>query len=97
MIPITIYVQPGVFERVEGISGLLNSGTILEFYQNKTKGMTIASGNASKDRVGSFIVKGKNINEVKSKIVKAFEEIIIYDKDSNIMKYSYGYDNLLLD
>lgn len=92
-----IYVQPGVFERVEGISGLLNSGTILEFYQNKTKGMTIASGNASKDRVGSFIVKGKNINEVKSKIVKAFEEIIIYDKDSNIMKYSYGYDNLLLD
>jgi len=92
-----IYVQPGVFGRVEGVSNLLSSGTILEFYQNKTTGMTVLPGNASKDRIGSFIVKGKDINEIKGKIIEAFDKISIYDKDSKIMEYSYNYDDLLLD
>ncbi len=92
-----IYVEPGIFGRIEGISNLLNNATILEFYPNKTEGSAIAPGNASKDRIGSFIVKGKDIFEVKDKIRKTLDEIKIFDKTGKIMKYSYDYIDLLLN
>jgi biotin carboxylase len=92
-----IYVEAGVFGGIEGIDELVNENTILEFYQNKTQGASIFSGNASKDRVGSFIVRARDINEVKSKIRRVFDTIKIYDIDGQPMKYSYDYIDLLLD
>jgi len=92
-----IYVQPGVFGRIEGVADLIANGDILEFYQNKMQGMQIVSGNASKDRIGSFIVTGKNLEEVKTKVARVFKNIKVFDKHSKRMEYSYNYSNLLLE
>lgn len=92
-----IYVESGVFGRIEGIEILIENGTIVEFYQNKVKGMKVISGNASKDRIGSFIVKGGDIEEVKKKIAEVYSSIKIYSEDSKLMEYSCDYRNLLLN
>ncbi|WP_114752682.1 ATP-grasp domain-containing protein [Pleomorphovibrio marinus] len=90
-----IYTEPGIFGSIEGYDKLLNSRNILEFYPNKVKGMIIGNTNASKDRIGSYIVSGKSLAEIKRKITTTMSEIIVYDINGRNMKYSYDYKDLL--
>ncbi len=92
-----IYTQPGIFGKIVGIEDLIKNGTIKEFYINKSKGSVIEKGHASKDRIGSFIAEGKDLEEIKLKIRKVFNYIKIYDESGSEMKFESLYDDLILD
>jgi biotin carboxylase len=76
-----VYVDPCVFDRVEDIDLLISEDVIKEFVYYKTSGMEIKSFSASRDRIGSFLVEGDNIDELKEKIKKAVETLKVYAVD----------------
>lgn len=91
-----LYTESGIFGRIEGIKELVENGTIVEFYPNKKTGDKILPGNASKDRAGSFIVEGKNIDEVKEKIQKSINSISVFDEQGQPLRFLQNYESLLL-
>ena len=78
-----VYIYPSVFDHVEGIDSLIVNGIIEEFLPTKTKGMKVDGYFASRDRVGSFLVKGETLEELKEKINVAVEELRVYDVGGN--------------
>ena len=59
-----IYTEPGIFGEITDYQGLIDNNTIVDFFPNKTRGMVIESGKASKDRAASFIVKADSKDEI---------------------------------
>ena len=78
-----IYVYPSVFSHVENVENLIKRGIIEEFLPTKTQGMKVDGYFASRDRVGSFLVKGKTMDELKEKISIAVNELRVYDINGN--------------
>ncbi|TVQ14555.1 MAG: ATP-grasp domain-containing protein [Bacteroidetes bacterium] len=91
-----IYTEPGVFGRIEGIDKLIEDRIILEFYQNKRNGMLINASNSSSDRVGSFIVQGNTIEEIKQKLYKVYNTIKVIDSNNEVLKHQQNYKQLYL-
>jgi len=82
-----IYAQPGIFGRVSNIDYLMSNGIIEEFSFFKTKGMEIGENYASKDRIGSFLVKAGSKSELMEKIKLAVSKMEVFDiDDTPIMK-----------
>jgi len=82
-----IYSSPCVFKSLTGLKEMKKDGLIEAGYVYKTLGMEVGGTMASKDRVGSFIVKGKTIDELKGKVKKVVEGIEVYnDKKAPVMK-----------
>lgn len=69
-----IYSEECIFDRIE----TLNS-SIEHLHHYKTSGMTVGKALTSNNRVGSFIVSGKSISELHSKIASAVESLQIID------------------
>jgi len=77
-----VYAAPGTFSRVANIEPLVSDGTIVDFVLYKTPGMQIGNHHASKDRIGSFMVRGNSSTELREKIAHAVRTLEVYDKDN---------------
>lgn len=90
-----VYAYPCVYSHVENINELIEDGTIEEYIPYKLAGSTIGEFLASRDRVGSFLVKAPTMEELKRKINKAVETLKVYDTDGNeVMKREiWQFDN----
>lgn len=78
-----IYAYPCCFDRIEGADQLIANGILEEIVPFKTSGMSVGNSMASRDRVGSFLVKGKTMEELKNKISIAVEQLKVYDIEGN--------------
>lgn len=78
-----IYAYPAIFDKIDNYNFLLERGIIEELLPTRTSGMRIDSCSASRDRVGSFLVKGKTMEELKNKISIAVEQLKVYDTEGN--------------
>lgn len=78
-----IYANPCIFGEVVGYEKLLEKKVIDQFYVYKTKGMEIGNDLASKDRIGSFIIKATSEEEAKNKVRQTFENLNAYDINGN--------------
>lgn len=78
-----IYAYPCCFDRIEGDDQLIANGILDEIVPFKTSGMSVGNSMASRDRVGSFLVKGKTMEELKNKISIAVEKLKVYDIEGN--------------
>ncbi len=85
-----IYTKPGRFGRIEGIEKLIKNDTMLEYYPNKIKGQFVSRGNASKDRIGSFIVKGDSIETIQDKLKTIIDSISVLDSNGSCMEYPFN-------
>lgn len=74
-----IYALSGIFGFITGFHDLIEDKIIEEFYVYKTKGMSIGSDLASRDRIGAYIVKGNSKKEISEKIKIATDRLEVYD------------------
>lgn len=74
-----LYTKPATFGYISNNEELINRKIIEYMVYNKTKGMSVGSDLSSSNRVGAFIVKAENIEELLMKIKTALAEIEVYD------------------
>jgi len=90
-----IYTEPGIFGEIINYKELINNQTVVCFYPNKTSGMSIQSGKASRDRAASFVVKANSIGEIEEKIRKILNTVKILDINGNELSFLENYKDLL--
>lgn len=78
-----IYSKQGTFSEIIGFDNLLKNNTIEYINAYKTKGTYINNELSSNNRVGAFVVKAPNIEELHKKINIAIENIEVYDINDN--------------
>lgn len=91
---IIVYAKPGVYKGISGIQKLIENDIILEYHPYKTEGMQIGNDMSTKSRVGAFIVKGRNYEEMSKKIKQAILEIEVYDSAGNEIMIRNIYDDI---
>lgn len=80
-----IYVKPCVFDHFEGVDELISEGYLAELVPFKMKGTEIGCHWSSSDRVGSFLVKACDLEELKGKISVVVERLrVIDDKGEDV-------------
>lgn len=77
------YGRPGRFGNITGYQKLLEEKIIYEFYPYKKRGAEIGSDMASNTRVGSFIIKAQNKDELLRKTKLAIDGLEVYDIEGN--------------
>lgn len=83
-----VYAKPGIYSHVENVDILIKDGIIVEYVPIKMKESKIGEFFASRDRVGSFLVKAPNIEELEKKIKIAADTLRVIDINGNdIMKH----------
>lgn len=78
-----LYMNPGIFDRIEGAEQLKAEGVIREYFQMKKKGTEIDSDLRSGNRVGAFIVEGATADRVRALEKEAYERIRVIDSEGN--------------
>lgn len=78
-----IYTKTGFFGEVKNYGQLIEEGIIEEFIFYKTKGMEISSDMASRDRIGSFLVKADTKEKLMEKVKTAVERLEVYNTKGN--------------
>lgn len=78
-----IYPYPCIFDHFENVEELLDEGLIEELIPYKSTGMKSANTWSSSDRVGSFLVKAKTMEELKEKIAEVIKRLRVIDVDGN--------------
>lgn len=82
-----VYAYPCTYSHVENAEKLIEEGIIEEYIPYKLKGATVGEFLASRDRVGSFLVKAPTLDELKRKIKLAVSTLAIYDDQGrDVMK-----------
>lgn len=85
-----IYGHSGIYDHVENYQKLIEEKSIDEIYFHKTSGMEVTESKASNSRIAAILIKGKNINELLSKIEDAMWVLDVKDiNDKSIMKKDY--------
>ena len=91
---IILYCHSGIFKKIIGADRLIKNSIVKEFYYYKTKGSFIGSDMSTNSRVGAYLVEGKNIIELMSKIKISLSELKVFDSENrNILKKDI-YDNI---
>lgn len=78
-----IYVKECIFDHVDFGESLLSDGTIDHAYELKTKGSEIDANLSSNNRVGTFVVKAKDIDDLYINIDKVLSIMEVYDINGN--------------
>jgi len=78
-----IYTYSAVFGSVENHEELIREGIIEEFVFYKTSGMKVGDSLASRDRIGSFLVKAESKEQLLRKIAEAVSRLRVYDTGRN--------------
>lgn len=74
-----LYMKPGIFSHLVGEKELLKERIIEEFIPLKTRGVEVGENMVSRSKLGFFIVKAANKQELFNKISRAIEKIEAYD------------------
>ncbi|MCM1141413.1 MAG: ATP-grasp domain-containing protein [Muribaculum sp.] len=74
-----VYAYPCTFSHVENAEKLIEDGIIEEFIPYKMEGAPVGEFLASRDRIGSFLVKAPTMDELKRKIKIAVETLKVFD------------------
>lgn len=77
------YGIPSVFDHIEGVEPLLETGYIDNIHYHKTKGATITDDRASGGRIAAILVSGDSRQQVLDKVKYIFEQINAYDDKGN--------------
>lgn len=90
-----VYAYPCTYSHVENVNCLIDNGIIEEYIPYKVSGAPIGEFLASRDRVGSFLVKAPTMEELKEKIKTAVNTLKVFDVDGNdVMKREiWEFDN----
>ena len=78
-----IYTYPSTFDHFENHEQLIADGTIVELIPYKTPGMKTGDSWASRERVGSFLVKANSMTELQERIRKAVTKLKVIDNKGN--------------
>ena len=78
-----LYCYPSIFGHIDYPSFLIDDGIIEELSPTKTRGMEVFGATASRDRVGSFLVKAATVAELEEKINKVLNSIKVIDIEGN--------------
>lgn len=81
-----VYSTTAIFGEVLGGEELINEKIVDEFKVLRHRGDQIEGDLSSGNRVCSFVVSGKTLEEVKERIRRAFDEIKIYDINGRDIK-----------
>ena len=83
-----VFALPGRFQGVTGQEDLLERRIIDEFYQHKTKGMTIGPSLSSGDRPCSFIIRAATLAEALERNECAMSSLAVLDESGrDIMRH----------
>lgn len=90
-----VYAYPCKYSHVENVDKLIADGTIEEYIPYKMCGAPVGEFHASRDRVGSFLVKALSMAELKDKVRKAVETLKVIDENGvDVMKREiWEFDN----
>lgn len=80
-----LYGNDGVFDHVSGMQELIDTGVVEGFHNHKDKGGEVSTEKATASRIGAMLVKGKDEEELLSKIHYAFEHIDAFDINGKSM------------
>ena len=78
-----LYCYPGELDHLEGFEELLSDGTLIEYYQLKTKGAQFDSIKSSGDRVAYFTIEAGSLAELRERHIKANQVIKAIDVNGN--------------
>ena len=78
-----IYMNPGVFEKLEGFEEAKEAGLIKEYFQLKKVGTRIDDDLRSGNRVAAFIVEADSYQELEQMEKRVYEKIKILDNEGN--------------
>lgn len=77
----TVYALDCIFDHVEGREALIDKHVIEDFIMYKTKGMKIDNRSASGGRIGAFIVRGENENDILQSVRKAYDILSVQSSE----------------
>lgn len=80
---VIIYAQPGTFDSVVGYDELIKENVIEEFFFFKTQGMEIREELTSNNRVGAFLIKADNKQDLLTKMGTAIQKLEIVSAEGN--------------
>lgn len=78
-----LYMNPGVFDHIEGAEDLKSAGIIKDFFQMKKRGTRIDNDLRSGNRVGAFVIEAESRKAVKMLEEQAYKKIKIIDENGN--------------
>lgn len=82
-----IYGRSAVFNRISGGEELIKDQIIEDLFYHKSPGAKISNEKAAAARVGAYIIKARDINELKEKTLKAQNKLEVYStNDEKIMR-----------
>lgn len=76
-----LYMNPGIFDRIEGGEQLKAEGVIKEVFQMKKQGTEIDRVLRSGNRVGAFVVEADSPEAVRAREKEAYERIKVIDSE----------------
>ena len=82
-----LYCFPSVFGQIDCPNSLISDGIIDEMSPTKTCGMEVSGATASRDRVGSFLVKAGSVEELDDRIRLVLDSIKVMDVDGKDVLY----------
>ena len=78
-----IYMQPGVFQKLEGFDEAKEEGLIKEFFQLKKSGTKMDKDLRSGNRVAAFVVEADTYQELEQIEKQVYDKIKILDNEGN--------------
>lgn len=80
-----LYAHPCTFDRIEGVEALRAAGTIEAYIPNKMQGGIISAEKASRDRVGSFVLRGSSDQDILDRVARIMSGIEAYDINGQVV------------
>ncbi|MBR5656470.1 MAG: ATP-grasp domain-containing protein [Prevotella sp.] len=74
-----VFPRKGVFKIITGYEHLLENKTLEAFHVNKQSGITCEGNMTSKERLASFIIRAKDIEENNRKLRKVLDFVEVWD------------------
>ena len=78
-----IYGVPSVFDHVDGVDALLESGAIDSFHYHKTPGTQLTAKSASRGRIAAFVVRAESRPALCEKVASAMQRLDAFDAEGN--------------
>lgn len=87
-----LYMIPGIFDHVEGLQELKDSGMARDIFVMKNKGTEVDSDMRSSNRVAAFVLEADSYSELNELERKAIESVELRDEDGKPLLNRTIYD-----
>ena len=75
----SLYAKPCVFDRLEGLDELLESGVVSDFSIVRPSGTEVSEISANKEKIGFFIVRDDTVEGLLDRVKTVYDHIEAYD------------------